>query len=123
MDVVLASTRMMTSTRIPSCNILFPAPLKFGIAGNPVPPRSNFVGFGIFSSVSRLGTTLERPHHLHCVIRRTVVPYFPTHFGHFFIYLRLLLHPSRVTSPPTASRFAGTGMGLSIPTQPYHNIL
>src|SRR5690349_14898195 len=49
MEVVLAITTMITATNIPSCNILFPAPLRFGIEGNPPPPRSNLVVVGIFS--------------------------------------------------------------------------
>src|SRR5882762_8543109 len=49
MEVVLAITTMSTTTNIPSCNILFPAPPRFGIDGNPPPPRSNLVVVGIFS--------------------------------------------------------------------------
>src|SRR5438132_6637183 len=49
MEVVLAITTMITTTNIPSCNILFPAPPRFGIDGNPPPPRSNLVVVGIFS--------------------------------------------------------------------------
>src|SRR5436853_1291873 len=48
MEVVLAINTMMTTTNIPSCNILLPAPPRFGIDGNP-PPRSNLVVVGIFS--------------------------------------------------------------------------
>src|SRR5260370_24892224 len=49
MEVVLAITTMITAINIPSCNILFPAPLRFGIDGNPPPPSSNLVVVGIFS--------------------------------------------------------------------------
>src|SRR5947207_9729252 len=49
MEVVLAITTIITTTNIPSCNILFPAPPRFGIDGNPPPPRSNLVVVGIFS--------------------------------------------------------------------------
>jgi hypothetical protein len=49
MEVVLAITTMIAPTNIASCNILFPAPLRFGIEGSPPPPSSNFVVVGIFS--------------------------------------------------------------------------
>src|SRR6266851_1610872 len=111
MDVVLASTRMTTRTRVPSCNIRFPRPLKFGIDGKPVPPRSNFVGFAIFSSVSQLGFTREGPYHCHFVIRKTFVPDFPDHLRRFFMLLQLLFHPSRVTSPPSCQSLPGVRNG------------
>src|SRR3981189_385287 len=44
---------MITSTRMASCNILFPDPLKL-ILGNPSPPRSNLVVVGISPSVLQL---------------------------------------------------------------------
>src|SRR5437868_15388583 len=53
MDVVLAISTMSSTTRIPSCRILFPAPLRF-MGGKPPPPSSNLVGLGISSSVLRL---------------------------------------------------------------------
>jgi hypothetical protein len=49
MEVVLAITTMITASNIASCNILFPAPLRFGIDGNPPSPRLNLVVVGIFS--------------------------------------------------------------------------
>jgi len=52
---------MITTTRIASCNILFPAPPKF-ILGNPSPPNSNLVVVGIFPSVLRLMHTNFEPH-------------------------------------------------------------
>jgi hypothetical protein len=54
MEVVLAITTMITPTNIASCKILFPAPLRFGMDGNPPPPSSNFVVVGIFFSVCGL---------------------------------------------------------------------
>src|SRR2546426_2773455 len=108
-EVVLASTRIITSTRIASCNILFPAPRKFGIAGNPPPPNSNLVGFGIFSSVSRLDFAVRSPHHRHSVVRQTTIHNFPAR--------------SRRPSTSPAFLFRYQRFGLQVPQQPYHNIL
>src|SRR5205807_10550110 len=62
MEVVLAINTMMTTTNIPSCNILLPAPPRFGIDGNP-PPRSNLVVVGIFSpsAAHSLGNRVAQP--------------------------------------------------------------
>src|SRR6267378_1887357 len=68
-EVVLAISRMITSTRIASCNILFPAPLKL-ILGNPSPPRSNLVVVGIFPSVLRLIRLNFEPHHSQSLVRK-----------------------------------------------------
>ena len=68
-EVVLAISRMISTTRIASCNILFPAPPKF-ILGNPSPPRSNLVVVGIFPSVLRLMRTNFEPHHSQSWIRK-----------------------------------------------------
>src|SRR5207247_10284112 len=63
MDVVLANTTIITITNIPSCNILFPAPPRFGSDGNPLPPRSNLVVVGIFSpsAAHSLGNQAAQP--------------------------------------------------------------
>src|SRR6266702_852153 len=78
-DVVLASSRIITSARIASCNILFPAPLKL-ILGNPSPPNSNLVGFGIFPSVLRLIHMRFEPRHRHFIITQHGQPRFPASF-------------------------------------------
>src|SRR5205807_4162584 len=75
-DVVLAINRMITSTRMASCNVLFPAPPKF-ILGNPSPPRSNLVVVGIFSSVLRLMRSNFQPHRSQSLIRKQYSHDFP----------------------------------------------
>src|SRR5882672_8901581 len=69
MDVVLAINRMITSTRMANCNILFPAPPKF-ILGIPSPPRSNLVVVGICPSVLQLIRANFEPHHPQSLIRK-----------------------------------------------------
>src|SRR6266481_2895191 len=69
MDVVLAINRMITSTRIANCNILFPAPPKF-ILGIPSPPRSNLVVVGICPSVLQLIRANFEPHHPQSLTRK-----------------------------------------------------
>src|SRR6266446_203052 len=58
MEVMLDISTTITAAKIASCNILFPAPLRFGIDGNP-PPRSNLVVVGIFSPSAAY--SLEKP--------------------------------------------------------------
>src|SRR5882762_8908862 len=75
-DVVLAISRMITSTRMASCNILFPDPLKL-ILGNPSPPRSNLVVVGISPSVLQLIRANFGPHHPQILNTQPVSSRFP----------------------------------------------
>src|SRR5437879_10299194 len=105
MEVVLAINTMMTTTNIPSCNILFPAPLRFGIDGNP-PPRSNLVVVGIFSPSAahpRTSPQLSLP-----LIRWKCTLDFPAG-------LRL--------PPASLCRSSSSQPSDASPRKPYHNIL
>src|SRR5216683_1856183 len=97
---------MITSTRIASCNILFPAPPKL-ILGNPSPPRSNLVVVGIFPSVLRLTRSNFQPHHSQSLIRKQC----PLDF-------LAGPRPPAVSIGPIFHKSPGM-----IPPQPYHNIL
>src|SRR6266481_450088 len=91
-------------------DVLFPAPIRFGIDGNPPPPRSNLVVVGIFSPSAahprKSRATITTPNTLE-------------------VYSRF---PCR---PASAARFAWTvflksgnwDSAVGPFPQPYHNIL